>query len=211
MSKIVIFLGPPGAGKGTQSQLLKERNGFIQISTGDLLREAVKNQTELGKLAKQYMDEGKLVPDDLIISLIKEKLQEYADKNIIFDGFPRTIPQAESLDNLLSHLNKNVDAVILFKIEDEEIVKRLTGRRVCPSCGAVYHMVYNPPKIDEICDKCGARLIQRDDDKEEVIRKRLEVYHQQTKPLIEYYKSKIVEIDATDNPNNIYNKIVSMI
>jgi len=211
MSKIVIFLGPPGAGKGTQSQLLKERNGFIQISTGDLLREAVKNQTELGKLAKQYMDEGKLVPDDLIISLIKEKLQEYADKNIIFDGFPRTIPQAESLDNLLSRLNKNVDAVILFKIEDEEIVKRLTGRRVCPSCGAVYHMVYNPPKIDEICDRCGAGLIQRDDDEEEVIRKRLEVYHQQTKPLTEYYKSKIVEIDVTDNPNNIYNKIASMI
>jgi adenylate kinase len=211
MSKIIIFLGPPGAGKGTQSQLLKERNGFIQISTGDLLREAVKNQTELGKLAKQYMDEGKLVPDDLIISLIKEKLQEYADKNIIFDGFPRTIPQAESLDNLLSQLDKNIGAVILFKIEDEEVVKRLAGRRVCPSCGAVYHMVYNPPKIDEICDKCGARLIQRDDDKEEVIRKRLEVYHQQTKPLIEYYKSKIVEIDATDNPENIYNKIVSMI
>ncbi|MBX0310543.1 MAG: adenylate kinase [Sulfurihydrogenibium sp.] len=211
MSKIIIFLGPPGAGKGTQAQLLKERNGFIQISTGDLLREAVKNQTELGKLAKKYMDEGKLVPDDLIISLIKEKLQEYANKNIIFDGFPRTIPQAESLDNLLFQLNKNIDAVILFKIEDEEVVKRLAGRRVCPSCGAVYHMVYNPPKIDEICDKCGTKLIQRDDDKEEVIRKRLEVYHQQTKPLIEYYKSKIVEIDATDNPENIYNKIVSMI
>jgi len=211
MSKIIIFLGPPGAGKGTQAHLLKERNDFIQVSTGDLLREAVKNQTELGKLAKQYMDEGKLVPDDLIISLIKEKLQEYADKNIIFDGFPRTIPQAESLDNLLSHLNKNVDAVILFKIEDDEVVKRLAGRRVCPSCGAVYHMIYNPPKTDEICDKCGARLIQRDDDKEEVIRKRLEVYHQQTKPLIEYYKNKIVEIDATDNPKNIYNKIASMI
>jgi adenylate kinase len=211
MSKIVIFLGPPGAGKGTQAQLLKERSGFIQVSTGDLLREAVKNQTELGKLAKKYMDEGKLVPDDLIISLIKEKLQEYADKNIIFDGFPRTIPQAESLDNLLSQLNKNIDAVILFKIEDEEVVKRLAGRRVCPSCGAVYHVVYNPPKIDEICDKCGTKLIQRDDDKEEVIRKRLEVYHQQTKPLIEYYKNKIVEIDATDNPENIYNKIVSMI
>jgi adenylate kinase len=211
MSKIVIFLGPPGAGKGTQAQLLKERSGFIQVSTGDLLREAVKNQTELGKLAKKYMDEGKLVPDDLIISLIKEKLQEYADKNIIFDGFPRTIPQAESLDNLLSQLNKNIDAVILFKIEDEEVVKRLAGRRVCPSCGAVYHVVYNPPKIDEICDKCGTKLIQRDDDKGEVIRKRLEVYHQQTKPLIEYYKNKIVEIDATDNPENIYNKIVSMI
>jgi adenylate kinase len=157
------------------------------------------------------MDEGKLVPDDLIISLIKEKLQEYTDKNIIFDGFPRTIPQAESLDSLLSKLNKNIDAVILFEIEDEEVVKRLAGRRVCPSCGVVYHMIYNPPKIDEICDKCGTKLIQRDDDKEEVIRKRLEVYHQQTKPLIEYYKNKIVEIDATDNPENIYNKIVSMI
>ena len=211
MSKIIIFLGPPGAGKGTQAQLLKERNDFIQVSTGDLLREAVKNQTELGKLAKKYMDEGKLVPDDLIISLIKEKLQEYADKNIIFDGFPRTIPQAESLDNLLSHLDKSINAVILFKIEDEEVVKRLTGRRVCPSCGAVYHVVYNPPKIDEICDKCETKLIQRDDDKEEVIRKRLEVYHQQTKPLIEYYKNKILEIDATDNPENIYNKILSMI
>ena len=211
MSKIVIFLGPPGAGKGTQSQLLKERNGFIQVSTGDLLREAVKNQTELGKLAKQYMDEGKLVPDDLIISLIKEKLQEYANKNIIFDGFPRTIPQAESLDNLLSELNKNIDAVVLFKIDDEEVVKRLAGRRVCPACGAVYHMIYNPPKTGEICDKCETKLIQRDDDKEDVIRKRLEVYHLQTKPLVEYYKSKLIEIDATENPEIIYNKIISMI
>lgn len=211
MAKTIIFLGPPGAGKGTQSQLLKERNNFIQISTGDLLREAVKNQTPLGLKAKEYMNEGKLVPDELIISLIEEKLKEYKDSNIIFDGFPRTIPQAESLNKLLKDFNRDINAVILFKIEDEEVIKRLSGRRVCPSCGAVYHIIYNPPKNDEICDKCGAKLIQRDDDKEEVIRKRLEVYHQQTKPLVDYYKNKILEIDATDEPENVYKKIINVI
>lgn len=211
MVKTIIFLGPPGAGKGTQSQLLKERNNFIQISTGDLLREAVKNQTPLGLKAKEYMNEGKLVPDELIISLIEEKLKEYKDSNIIFDGFPRTIPQAESLNKLLKDFNRDINAVILFKIEDEEVIKRLSGRRVCPSCGAVYHIIYNPPKNDEICDKCGAKLIQRDDDKEEVIRKRLEVYHQQTKPLVDYYKNKILEIDATDEPENVYKKIINVI
>ncbi len=211
MVKTIIFLGPPGAGKGTQSQLLKDRNGFVQISTGDLLREAVKNQTPLGLKAKEYMNEGKLVPDELIISLIEEKLKEYKDSNIIFDGFPRTIPQAESLNKLLKEFNREINAVILFKIEDEEVIKRLSGRRVCSNCGAVYHIVYNPPKTDEVCDKCGTKLIQRDDDKEEVIRKRLEVYHQQTKPLIDYYKDKILEIDATDEPENVYKKIINVI
>lgn len=211
MSKTIIFLGPPGAGKGTQSQLLKERDSFIQISTGDLLREAVKNQTLLGLKAKEYMNEGKLVPDELIISLIEEKLKEYEESNIIFDGFPRTIPQAESLNKLLKDFNKGINAVILFKIEDEEVIKRLSGRRVCPNCGAVYHIIYNPPKNNEVCDKCGTKLIQRDDDKEEVIKKRLEVYHQQTKPLIDYYKDKILEIDATDEPENVYKKIVNVI
>ncbi len=211
MSKTIIFLGPPGAGKGTQSQLLKERDSFIQISTGDLLREAVKNQTLLGLKAKEYMNEGKLVPDELIISLIEEKLKEYEESNIIFDGFPRTIPQAESLNKLLKDFNKGINAVILFKIEDEEVIKRLSGRRVCPNCGAVYHIIYNPPKNNEVCDKCGTKLIQRDDDKEEVIKKRLEVYHQQTKPLIDYYKDKILEIDATDEPENVYKKIINVI
>ncbi|WP_297888776.1 adenylate kinase [Sulfurihydrogenibium sp.] len=211
MSKTIIFLGPPGAGKGTQSQLLKERDGFVQISTGDILREAVKSQTPLGIEAKKFMDEGKLVPDELIINLIAEKLEELENKNIIFDGFPRTVPQAEALKELLIKKGRKIDAVVLFLIPDEEVVKRLAGRRVCPNCGAVYHILYNPPKKDEICDKCGTPLIQRDDDKEEVIKRRLEVYHQQTATLIDYYKDSIVKVDATANPEEVYKTIKSVL
>ncbi|MGC9187712.1 MAG: adenylate kinase [Sulfurihydrogenibium sp.] len=211
MSKTVIFLGPPGAGKGTQSQLLKERDNFIQISTGDILREAVKNQTSLGLQAKKFMDEGKLVPDDLILNIISEKLEELKDKNIIFDGFPRTVAQAEGLKDMLSKIGRKIDAVILFDITDEEVVKRLSGRRVCPNCGAVYHLIYNPPKNDNVCDKCGTPLIQREDDREEVIRKRLEVYHQQTAPLIDYYKDILIKINATLSPEDIYNHIKSVL
>lgn len=211
MSKTIIFLGPPGAGKGTQSQLLKERDGFVQISTGDILREAVKSQTPLGIEAKKFMDEGKLVPDELIINLIAEKLEELENKNIIFDGFPRTVKQAEALKELLIKKGRKIDAVILFLISDEEIIKRLSGRRVCPNCGTVYHVIYNPPKDDNVCDKCGTPLIQRDDDKEEVIKKRLEVYHQQTAPLIDYYKDSIVKVDATANPEEVYKTIKSVL
>ncbi len=211
MTKTVIFLGPPGAGKGTQSQILKERDNFVQVSTGDILREAVKNQTPLGIQAKKFMDEGKLVPDDLIINLISEKLEELQDKNIIFDGFPRTVNQAQALKELLNKKGRKIDAVILFEIEDEEVIKRLSGRRVCPNCGAVYHIIFNPPENDNLCDKCGTPLIQRDDDKEEVIKKRLEVYHQQTAPLIEYYKDNLVKIDATGNPEDIYKTIKNML
>ncbi|ACN99081.1 adenylate kinase (ATP-AMP transphosphorylase) (AK)(Superoxide-inducible protein 16) (SOI16) [Sulfurihydrogenibium azorense Az-Fu1] len=209
--KTIIFLGPPGAGKGTQSQLLKERDNFVQISTGDLLREAVKSQTSLGIKAKQFMDEGKLVPDDLIIDLISEKLEEFKDKNIIFDGFPRTVPQAEALKTLLDKKDRKIDAVILFEIDDEEVVKRLSGRRICPNCGAVYHIIFNPPKNDNLCDKCGTPLIQRDDDKEEVIRKRLSVYHSQTAPLIDYYKDILLKIDATKPPEEVYKTIKSVL
>ncbi|PMP62208.1 MAG: adenylate kinase [Sulfurihydrogenibium sp.] len=211
LSKTVIFLGPPGAGKGTQSQLLKERDNFIQISTGDILREAVKNQTSLGLQAKKFMDEGKLVPDDLILNIISEKLEELKDKNIIFDGFPRTVAQAEGLKDMLSKIGRKIDAVILFDITDEEVVKRLSGRRVCPNCGAVYHLIYNPPKNDNVCDKCGTPLIQREDDREEVIRKRLEVYHQQTAPLIDYYKDILIKINATLSPEDIYKHIKSVL
>ncbi|MCX7760926.1 MAG: adenylate kinase [Hydrogenothermaceae bacterium] len=210
MVKTIVFLGPPGAGKGTQSQLLQERLGFIQISTGDLLREAVKNQTPLGIKAKSYMDEGKLVPDELIIDLIKEKLSQIGN-NIILDGFPRTVPQAKALDNLLANLGRKIDGVILFDITEDEVVKRLSGRRVCPSCGTVYHIIYNPPREDEICDKCGTKLIQREDDREEVIRKRFEVYRDQTAPLIDYYKDYIVKIDATADKEEVYNKITSVL
>jgi adenylate kinase len=211
LSKTVIFLGPPGAGKGTQSQLLKERDNFIQISTGDILREAVKNQTSLGLQAKKFMDEGKLVPDDLILNIISEKLEELKDKNIIFDGFPRTVAQAEGLKDMLSKIGRKIDAVILFDIPDEEVVKRLSGRRVCPNCGAVYHLIYNPPKNDNVCDKCGTPLIQREDDREEVIRKRLEVYHQQTAPLIDYYKDILIKINSTLSPEDIYKHIKSVL
>lgn len=211
MSKTVIFVGPPGAGKGTQSTLLSERLGFIQISTGDLLREAVKNKTELGVKAKVYMDKGELVPDDLIIAMMDEKLEELKNDNVILDGFPRTVNQAKALDELLLKKSRQLNSVILFQISDEEVIKRLSGRRVCPNCGAVYHTVYNPPKKEGICDKCGSSLIQRDDDKEEVIKKRLEVYHQQTLPLIDYYKGKLVAIDATQEKEYIYNKIISML
>ncbi len=206
MAKTIIFLGPPGAGKGTQAQRLAQEKGFIQISTGDILREAVKNGTELGKKAKEYMDAGKLVPDDLIISIIKEKLQELEGKNIILDGFPRTIPQAEALDKMLPELNRKVDAVILFEVPDELVIERLSGRRIDPKTGKVYHVKYNPPPPD-------VEVIQRDDDKEEVIRKRLEVYHQQTAPLIEYYKkqNKLHVIDASKSPDEVYKEILSVI
>lgn len=206
MGKIIIFLGPPGAGKGTQAKFLEKDYGFIQISTGDILREAVKKGTELGKLAKKYMDEGKLVPDDVIVGIIEEKLEELKDKNIILDGFPRTIPQAEALDEMLKKKNKEVDAAILFDISDEEVVRRLSGRRVDPKTGNVYHIEFNPPPE-------GVEIIQRDDDKEEVIRKRLEVYHNQTEPLIEYYKkqNKLFKVDASKPVEEVYNQIENML
>ncbi len=206
MGKIIIFLGPPGAGKGTQAEFLKRDYGFVQVSTGDILREAVKNGTELGKRAKQYMDEGKLVPDDIIIGIIKEKLNELKDRNVILDGFPRTIPQAESLDKMLQEEGKQVDAVILFKIDDKEVIRRLSGRRIDPKTGKVYHIEFNPPPE-------GVEVIQRDDDKEEVIKKRLEVYHEQTEPLVEYYKkqNKLFEIDASKPVEEVYNQIKNVL
>ncbi len=202
MGKIIIFLGPPGAGKGTQSERLIKEYGFVQLSTGDILREAVRNGTELGKKAKQYMDAGQLVPDEIIIGIIKEKLNELKDKNVIFDGFPRTIPQAEALDEMLSQEGKEVDVVILFDVDDEEVIKRLSGRRIDPNTGKTYHIIYNPPPE-------GIEVIQRDDDKEEVIRKRLEVYHSQTEPLADYYKKKgkLVVVNANNPPDDVYNQI----
>ena len=206
MAKTYIFLGPPGAGKGTQAQRLVEEKGFVQISTGDILREAVKKGTELGKKAKEYMEARKLVPDEIIIGIIKDKLKELEDKDIILDGFPRTIPQAEALDKMLPEVGRKLDGVILFDVPDEEVIKRLSGRRVDPKTGKVYHIIYNPPPE-------GVEVIQRDDDKEEVIKKRLEVYHSQTAPLIEYYKkkNKLQLIDATRPPDEVYKELLSMI
>jgi len=206
MAKTYIFLGPPGAGKGTQAQRLVEEKGFVQISTGDILREAVKKGTELGKKAKEYMEAGKLVPDEIIIGIIKEKLKELEGKDIILDGFPRTIPQAKALDKMLPEVGRTLDGVILFDVPDEEVVKRLSGRRVDPKTGKVYHIIFNPPPA-------GIEVVQRDDDKEEVIRKRLEVYHSQTAPLIEYYKkqNKLQVINATKSPDEVYTELLSVL
>ena len=202
MGKIIIFLGPPGSGKGTQSERLIKDYGFIQLSTGNILREAIKNRTELGKKAKQYMDAGQLVPDDIIIGIIKDKLNELKDENIIFDGFPRTIPQAEAFDEMLAKEGKEVDKVILFDVDNEEVVNRLSGRRIDPKTGKTYHIIYNPPPPE-------IEVIQRDDDKEDVIRKRLEVYHRQTKPLVDYYKKKgkLVVVNANNPLDDVYNQI----
>jgi adenylate kinase len=182
----IILLGAPGAGKGTQAQFIKEKYGIPQISTGDMLRAAVKAGTPLGKEAKKIMDVGKLVSDDIIIGLVKERIAEPdCSKGYLLDGFPRTIPQADAM----RENNIDVDFVVEIDVDDEEIIKRMSGRRVHPGSGRTYHVLYNPPKNEGKDDETGEDLIQRDDDKEETVRKRLAVYHEQTKPLIEYYQA----------------------
>ena len=206
MAKTLIFLGAPGAGKGTQAQRLVNELGYVQISTGDILRENVKNKTELGKKAKSYMEAGELVPDELIISMIEEKLKELKDKDVILDGFPRTIKQAEALDNLLKSLGRNLDWVILFDVDENLVIERITGRRIDRKTGKVYHIKYNPPPPD-------ADVYQREDDKEDVIRKRLKVYNSQTAPLIDYYtkSGKLVKIDASKLPDEIFKDLLSVL
>lgn len=206
----MVFLGPPGAGKGTQASLLKSKYGIAHISTGDILREAVKKGTELGKKAKEYMDRGLLVPDEIIIGIIEERLAEPdAQKGFILDGFPRTIPQAEALDRLLEKKRISLNAVFLFNANKETILERLTGRRVCKKCGALYHIRYSPPKIEGVCDKCGGELYQRDDDKEETILRRLDVYRNQTEPLIDHYRKKgiLIELDANKDSKEVLAEI----
>ena len=204
---ILVFIGPPGAGKGTQAKLLSQRMGFLHLSTGDILREAVKKQTPLGIKAKEYMDRGELVPDSLIIALIEENLPE--EGGVILDGFPRTLAQAEALDNMLNAKGKELSKVLVFETPDEVLIDRLSGRRVCSNCGAVYHIKYNPPKKEGVCDLCGGNLVQREDDKESVVRNRLEVYKRQTQPLIDFYKKKsiIYKLDAMKGVEDLFSEI----
>lgn len=208
---IIVFLGPPGAGKGTQAKLLSQRMGFLHLSTGDLLREAVKNQTPLGKKAKEYMDRGELVPDGLIVQLIEETMPK--DGNVILDGFPRTVNQALALEEMLRVKGEKISKVLFFDVPDEVIIDRLSGRRVCSKCGAVYHVKYNPPKVEGVCDLCGGSLVQRDDDKEEVVRKRLEVYRKQTQPLIEFYQEKgiIYKLDAGKGVEELFEEVKGLV
>jgi len=208
---ILVFLGPPGAGKGTQAKLLSQRMGFLHLSTGDLLREAVKNQTPLGKKAKEYMDRGELVPDELIVQLIEETMPK--DGNVILDGFPRTVNQALALEEMLRVKGEKISKVLFFDVPDEVIIDRLSGRRVCSKCGAVYHVKYNPPKVEGVCDLCGGSLVQRDDDKEEVVRKRLEVYRKQTEPLIEFYQERgiIYKLDAGKGVEELFEEVKGLV
>lgn len=187
---VLILLGPPGVGKGTQAVRLAEELDGVHVSTGDLLRAAVRDGTELGKRAKGYMDAGELVPDDLILGLVREHLAPVpADVPVLFDGFPRTTAQAEGLDQVLEQSGRRVDLVVLFEAPDETIVKRLGGRRSCPQCGAVYNVHFNPPAVEGRCDRCGSPLQQRPDDVPATIERRLEVYRQQTAPLVSFYEN----------------------
>ncbi len=182
----IIFLGAPGAGKGTQSEIVSEKYNIPAISTGSIIREAIKNGTEMGLAAKESTEKGQLVPDEVVIGIIKERLaQPDCENGFILDGFPRTVPQAAALDKM----GVDIDLVISIEVEDNKIVERMSGRRVCPSCSVSYHVAYNPPKTEGICDKCGAGLVLRKDDDPKVVAERLEVYHQQTEPLKDYYKS----------------------
>jgi len=187
----IILLGAPGAGKGTQAKKLSGKYGIPHISTGDIFRANIKNGTELGKKAKEYMDKGLLVPDELVLELVINRLAEADCKNgYVLDGFPRTIPQAQALDAALDRNNEKIDFAIEVDASDMEIIKRMSGRRACPACGATYHIKSIPPKKEGVCDNCGTELILRDDDKPETVERRLEVYHAQTQPLLQYYKDK---------------------
>jgi adenylate kinase len=206
--RIVLF-GPPGSGKGTQASLLRERYGLAHISTGDILREAVANKTEVGLKAKSYMDKGELVPDDVVIAIAKDKLESVGDQGFVFDGFPRTIAQAQAFDRALAELQKPLDAVVNLRVEDEELVRRLSGRRVCPSCGEPYHTDSKPPAADGVCDKCGAELLHREDDRPEAIRNRLAVYANQTEPVLAYYENQgiLKNIEAVGGIDQILERI----
>lgn len=207
---IVVFLGAPGTGKGTQGKIFSKSRGLAHISTGDILRNSVKNQTELGMKAKSYMDSGQLVPDSLMIDLIAERLKEPdCDKGFILDGFPRTLKQAQSLDQYLNENHLKIDKVVSLEVDADALVKRLTSRRLCRNCGRDYNLITNPPPADNKCIICGGEIYQRDDDKEATILNRLKVYAQQTQPLVDYYtnQGKIASIDANQDIKAVQNQI----
>ncbi|MGD8924671.1 MAG: adenylate kinase [Syntrophobacterales bacterium] len=210
----IILLGPPGAGKGTQAKMLVDQYQIPQISTGDILRAAVKEGTQLGKEAKSYMDKGELVPDSVVIGIVEERIKEPdCAKGYMLDGFPRTVPQAEALDGMLQNLSSMIDHVVSIEVGKEELVKRLTGRRTCRECGAGYHVMFDPPKKEDVCDKCGGELYQRDDDNVETVTSRLEVYEAQTLPLIDYYKTqgKVRPIDGVGEIKGIFGRITQVL
>lgn len=210
----IIMLGAPGAGKGTQAKQIADKYRIPHISTGDIFRANIKNGTELGKKAKQYMDQGLLVPDELTCDLVMDRIgQDDCENGFILDGFPRTIPQAEVLDKALTELGDKIDYAIDVDVPDENIIKRMGGRRACLSCGATYHIEHVPPKKEGICDKCGSELVLRDDDKPETVKNRLNVYHEQTQPLIDFYTRKGVlkTVDGTVDMKDVFAAIVAIL
>ena len=210
----IIMLGAPGAGKGTQAKKIADKYQVPHISTGDIFRANIKNGTELGMKAKTYMDQGLLVPDELVVDLVVDRLaQEDCVNGCVLDGFPRTIPQAECLDEALAAKGEAIDYAIDVDVPDENIINRMSGRRACVACGATYHIVHIPTKVEGVCDRCGESLILRDDDKPETVKKRLDVYHDQTQPLIDYYTKSdvLVEVDGTQDMNDVFGAIVNIL
>ena len=210
----IIMLGAPGAGKGTQAKMIAEKCGIPHISTGDIFRANIKNGTELGAKAKEYMDKGLLVPDELVCDLVVDRIQQAdCEKGYILDGFPRTIPQAEALENALNAIEQKLDYAIDIDVPDENIINRMSGRRACGGCGATYHVLFNPTKVEGKCDVCGESLILRDDDKPETVKKRLDVYHTQTQPLIDFYTERkvLVEVDGTQSMDKVFDDIMKIL
>ena len=210
----IIMLGAPGAGKGTQAKMIAEKCGIPHISTGDIFRANIKNGTELGAKAKEYMDKGLLVPDELVCDLGGDRIQQAdCEKGYILDGFPRTIPQAEALENALNAIEQKLDYAIDIDVPDENIINRMSGRRACVGCGATYHVLFNPTKVEGKCDVCGESLILRDDDKPETVKKRLDVYHTQTQPLIDFYTERkvLVEVDGTQSMDKVFDDIMKIL
>jgi adenylate kinase len=210
----LILLGPPGAGKGTQAQMMVERYHIPQISTGDILRTAVKEGTALGKQAKMVMEKGQLVPDEVVVGIIDERLRAPdCNTGFILDGFPRTIPQAEALQAILDRIGKSIEHVVNIEVDPEELVRRLTGRRTCKNCGGMFHILFHPPRKEGACDRCGGTLYQREDDKEEAIRTRLKEYERQTSPLVEYYQRRklLRSIQGMGGQNQIFGQIIRVL
>lgn len=210
----IILMGLPGAGKGTQASEIVKKFPIPHISTGDMFRKAIKDETDLGKEAKSYMDRGELVPDEVTVGIVKERISEDdAKKGFLLDGFPRTIDQAESLTQIMSELDREIDAVINIEVPEEELMNRLTGRRICEKCGTTYHLVFNPPKVDGICDIDGGKLYQREDDNPETVSNRLSVNVKQSKPILEYYNNKGVlkNIDGSKDIDEVTNDVIDIL
>ncbi|WP_027718363.1 adenylate kinase [Desulfovirgula thermocuniculi] len=208
----LLIMGPPGAGKGTQAEMLVKELGITHISTGDMFRAAIKEGTEMGKKAKEYMDRGELVPDEVVVGMVKDRLQKPdCQKGFLLDGFPRTLAQAEALDETLRSMGIQLDGVINITVPRDKLMARLTGRRVCRNCGATYHILFNPPQMEGKCNACGGELYQRSDDNEEAVANRLDVYEAQTRPLIEYYTQKglLVNINGDQEIKKVFEDIIA--